>query len=171
MSNVLLKHFVRGHLVVALQHLDPSGSKIPKGAIGVVFEEAEFHEPNSGPMVRWVLGGMCNVYKGQVDLVDMQASLTARLFAREMTSLAAVAADEGYNYSITVASLLDRETRYERTLEQAYSYVHMFCAVAGVSLEQVAQHFQDGSQALYVHVPNRGEGDRRDRHILFQKHA
>lgn len=55
----------RGHLVMAVNTLDQSGANVEPGTFGVVFETAEFHEPFTGPMVRWTTGGCCNVYDGQ----------------------------------------------------------------------------------------------------------
>lgn len=65
----------RGDVVIALKDLDPKGANVRAGDIGVVFEEANYYEFNSGPMVRWtsydeffgyVGGGVCNVYEGWV---------------------------------------------------------------------------------------------------------
>ena len=60
----------RGDLVVAIKDLDKMGVTTAKpGMLGVVFEEAEYHEPNTGPMVRFMNGGVCNVYEGWVEKV------------------------------------------------------------------------------------------------------
>jgi hypothetical protein len=62
----------RGDMVIALEDLDPEGAHVSKGDKGVVFEEAGFHEPGTGPMVRWLdLGTACNVYPGQVELFQL----------------------------------------------------------------------------------------------------
>lgn len=61
---VTFPKYDRGDLVVALKDLDPEGANVKRGTLGIVFQEAEYHEPNSGPMVRWFSGGMCNVYDG-----------------------------------------------------------------------------------------------------------
>lgn len=56
----------RGTIVVAAKELDPEGANVRAGEKGVVFEEAEYHEERTGPMVRWFSGGACNVYDGDV---------------------------------------------------------------------------------------------------------
>lgn len=79
-----------GAMVQALRDLDAEGAKVGKWELGVVFQAADFSvEPNMGPLVRWVLtcsdtcyrgckyhscieledaalGGVCNVYDGDV---------------------------------------------------------------------------------------------------------
>lgn len=57
---------VRGDIVTALKELDPTGAKVPKGTKGVVFQPANFHEKETGPLVRWFTGGACNIYDGDV---------------------------------------------------------------------------------------------------------
>lgn len=57
---------IRGDIVTALKDLDPSGANVQKGTKGVVFQPANFHDNNSGPMVRWFSGGACNIYDGDV---------------------------------------------------------------------------------------------------------
>lgn len=59
----------RGTLVRALSTIDPEGARVLRGEFGVVFEEAGYHEPNTGPMVRWFSGGACNVYDDDVEVV------------------------------------------------------------------------------------------------------
>lgn len=56
----------RGDIVTALRDLDPEGANVTRGTKGVVFQPANFHEKNTGPMVRWFSGGACNVYDGDV---------------------------------------------------------------------------------------------------------
>jgi hypothetical protein len=56
----------RGTLVVATGDLDPEGANVPKGTLGVVFEEANAYGDGGGPMVRWTNGGACNVYSDWV---------------------------------------------------------------------------------------------------------
>lgn len=63
-KNEPFPRYNRGDLVVSLENFDPQGCNIKVGELGVVFQEAEFHEPDTGPMVRWFSGGMCNVYEG-----------------------------------------------------------------------------------------------------------
>lgn len=65
---MLLTELNVGDLVIALIDLDPEGADVKTGELGVVFHEAEYHEPNTGPMVRWFSGGACNVYEGDVTL-------------------------------------------------------------------------------------------------------
>lgn len=79
----------RGTVVRALQNLDPEGSNVHTGDIGVVFEETNYHGDLCGPLVRWLRvswregminvfdanrelrrGGVCNVYPGWVEVVD-----------------------------------------------------------------------------------------------------
>ncbi len=56
----------RGDIVVALKALDPAGANVGMGERGVVFEEANEYGDKGGPMVRWMSGGACNVYAGDV---------------------------------------------------------------------------------------------------------
>jgi hypothetical protein len=64
----LLQGLMNGDLVIAVRDLDPHGANVNAGELGVVFHEAEYHEANTGPMVRWFTGGACNVYVGDVKL-------------------------------------------------------------------------------------------------------
>lgn len=57
---------IRGDIVTALRDLDPEGANVARGTKGVVFQPSNFHEKNTGPMVRWFSGGACNVYDGDV---------------------------------------------------------------------------------------------------------
>lgn len=59
----------RGDLVFAAHNLDPQGANVRAGEKGVVFEEADYHEMGTGPMVRWFSGGACNVYDGDVQVL------------------------------------------------------------------------------------------------------
>ncbi len=59
----------RGTIVVAAKPLDPEGANVRQGEFGVVFEEADYHEKGSGPMVRWLSGGACNIYDGDVQIL------------------------------------------------------------------------------------------------------
>lgn len=52
----------RGDVVIATEDFDADGADVRRGMKGVCFQEAGFHEPNSGPMVRWENGGACNAY-------------------------------------------------------------------------------------------------------------
>lgn len=74
-ENRLYPNLKRGTVVQALQEIDPYGADVSKGALGIVFEEADFHEEGTGPMVRWLIeergqatqpGGACNIYEGDV---------------------------------------------------------------------------------------------------------
>lgn len=75
-----------GAMVMALRDLDPMGAAVEAGDIGVVFEHAEVLQlgVKRGPLVRWIrheenpedpckcvadLGGVCNVYDGDVEEV------------------------------------------------------------------------------------------------------
>jgi len=69
-ENWTLDDLRRGTLVRAVKNVDPSGADAQKGDLGVVFEESQYHEPNSGPMVCWFHGGRCNVYEGDVEIVS-----------------------------------------------------------------------------------------------------
>lgn len=57
-----------GDLVVAARDLDPNGCDAKAGALGVVFQEANYAGAGTGPRVRWTSGkgGCCNVYPGWV---------------------------------------------------------------------------------------------------------
>jgi hypothetical protein len=57
----------RGDVVRAVRDL--RAADVPAGTLGVVFEEAGFHEKNTGPMVRWLpKGTACNVYDHDVEV-------------------------------------------------------------------------------------------------------
>ena len=60
LSNMI--NLSRGTLVCAARRLDSAGANVSRYDFGVVFEEADFYDDNTGPMVRWVNGGTCNVY-------------------------------------------------------------------------------------------------------------
>ncbi len=72
-----IKTLGRGDMVLALRHLDPRGANVRVGTLGVVFEEANAYGDRSGPMVRWLNMGACNVYEGDCILVDVAASTDA----------------------------------------------------------------------------------------------
>jgi len=61
-----VNRLMRGDMVVAVRHLDPSGADVRPGTIGVVFEEVNAFGDHGGPMVRWMNMGACNVYDGDV---------------------------------------------------------------------------------------------------------
>lgn len=69
MSIRAVRKLNRGDLVFAATDLDPEGADVRRGEPGVVFEEAEYHERETGPMVRWFSGGACNVYDGDVRIL------------------------------------------------------------------------------------------------------
>lgn len=167
----LLKTYRRGMLVIATRHVDPDGSDVPKSMLGVVFEEAEFHEPNSGPMVRWISGGICNVYDDDVELVDMQGTMPWRLFLKEVVKQVYVAKITGARYGVTVLGRNETEVRFEPSLEAAHSFVHNMCTKAGITIDRLRAYFEDPTnQYFYVHINNQAkEGDGYDRHILFQR--
>jgi hypothetical protein len=58
-----------GALVEAAHPLDPKGANVAAGTRGVVFVHAYTHGPEDGPIVRWMTGGCCNIYDGDVKLV------------------------------------------------------------------------------------------------------
>lgn len=72
MGDSLLRTLRPGDVVEALC-IPKDVVDVPAGTLGVVFHEAEYHEPNTGPMVRFIMGGRrvaaCNVYSGWVRLV------------------------------------------------------------------------------------------------------
>ena len=76
-EDTLLKILRRGDIVEAID-IPKDVIDVAPGTLGVVFEEAEYHEKGTGPMVRFItpyvthtLQGTpcCNVYKGWVRLV------------------------------------------------------------------------------------------------------
>lgn len=168
----LLLHLRRGDLVLAARHVDPQGADVPKGILGIVFEQAEFHEPLTGPMVRWVTGGMCNVYIDDVEGVDMQTTMPWRLFLKEVAKETYLARVTGARYRVAVVGRRGSEGRFENTLEAAYSFVHDLLTTAGYPLERIQALFEEepDRQYVYVHVLNeKKEGDGHDRHVLFQR--
>lgn len=168
----LLKNLRRGDLVRAIRHVDPEGADVPKLTPGVVFEEAEFHEQNSGPMVRFFTGGMCNVYVDDVELVESKTGPNPELlFQKERYRELYAAKVTGMRWSVTVRGRHDEETHYERELGEAYSFVRDLCLQAGYPLMRVQEHFADEkNDALYIHVKNTEQvGDKLDRHILFAR--
>lgn len=58
-----------GDLVYVKQKIPEDITDVQLGERGVCFHEAEYHEPNSGPMVRFMGGGVCNVYGDWVEKV------------------------------------------------------------------------------------------------------
>jgi hypothetical protein len=60
---MLVKDFPRGTLVEATEDISHIVRGVGPGMLGVVFEEANFHEECSGPMVRWFNGTCCNAYE------------------------------------------------------------------------------------------------------------
>lgn len=68
-ENLMVKNLKRGDVVIALKDLDTLYANVRLGTIGVVFEEADAYELGSGPMVRWLNMGCCNVYEGDVSVV------------------------------------------------------------------------------------------------------
>ena len=64
----------RGTLVRAIQYLDPEAADVLTGTLGVVFEEADYHKDGCGPLVRWFTGTVCNVYEGDVEVVQLVRS-------------------------------------------------------------------------------------------------
>jgi hypothetical protein len=60
----------RGMVVIAKRDLDVSGANVRAGTIGVVFEEQNYYGDGNGPMVRWMNMGACNVYDGDIDIVN-----------------------------------------------------------------------------------------------------
>ncbi len=63
-----IPNFRRGDLVEVVSIPDWV-IPIAPGSRGVVFEEAGFHEPNTGPMVRFFDGSCCNVYENWVKAI------------------------------------------------------------------------------------------------------
>jgi len=167
----ILKSYRRGTLVIATRHVDPDGADVPKGMLGVVFEEAQFHELNSGPMVRWMSGGACNVYIDDVELVDMQGTMPWRLFLKEVVKQVYVAKITGARFGITVLGRNETEVRFEPSLEAAYSFVYNMCTRAGIAIDRLKTYFEDPTnQYFYAHIVNQTkEGDGHNRHILFQR--
>lgn len=167
----LLKDLRRGDLVRAIGHVDPDGANVAKGTYGVVFEESEYHEPKSGPMVRWVTGSACNVYGDWVEKVDLQNTMPLRLFEKERYKARYMATITGSRWAITVLGRHEEETLYQKTLEEAYSFVRAILTEQGFPLERVQEHFKDESNRyFYIHLANdKKEGDGFDRHILFQR--
>ncbi len=66
MSTQKVSELQRGTLVVAVRDLDPEGANVVFGELGVVFQPTDYYHDNAGPMVRWLGGGACNVYEGDV---------------------------------------------------------------------------------------------------------
>ena len=66
MSNRYMKEVSklrRGDVVRATVDLPEEVAPVKRGALGVVFQPANYHEEDSGPMVRWTdTGYACNVY-------------------------------------------------------------------------------------------------------------
>ena len=55
-----------GEIVIASRALDPEGACVKAGEMGFVFRERNFYGDDAGPMVRWMSGGCCNIYRGDV---------------------------------------------------------------------------------------------------------
>lgn len=63
-------NYPRGTLLRAGRLLDAGHAHAEPGTLGVVFEEANAYGDGNGPMVRWLTGGACNVYRDDVEVVD-----------------------------------------------------------------------------------------------------
>ena len=65
----------------------------------------------------------------------------------------------------------DSETRFENSLESAYSFVHNMCMGAGVTIDRLRAYFDEPvNQYFSVSITNEmKEGDGKPRHILFQR--
>jgi hypothetical protein len=55
---------VPGTLVMARKNYDPTGAQVFKGDQGVVFGGSNVFGDDSGPIVKWFRGGICNIYPG-----------------------------------------------------------------------------------------------------------
>jgi len=55
--------FDRGDVIIALAPCDPSGANVQTGDMGVVFQPENYHEPDTGPLVRWLNDNLtvCNI--------------------------------------------------------------------------------------------------------------
>jgi hypothetical protein len=62
----------RGDVVMAIRRIDPSAANVLPGTQGVVFEQSNFYEPNTGPMVRWMNMKVCNIYNSAVVTVGQR---------------------------------------------------------------------------------------------------
>lgn len=60
-----------GDTVVAIQDLTDVTAGVVAGTFGVVFAPTNFYGDGAGPMVRFVNGGVCNVYEGWVAKVKL----------------------------------------------------------------------------------------------------
>ena len=64
----------RGDMVLCLEAIRiTSNYYVVPGAIGVVFEETNAYGDNAGPMVRWMNGFACNIYKGQAKKINLSS--------------------------------------------------------------------------------------------------
>lgn len=59
-----------GTCVKALRVLDPEVLKVREGETGKVYAESNHFGDNCGPLIKWDYGGYCNVYEGDVEVVD-----------------------------------------------------------------------------------------------------
>jgi len=66
----------RGTLVISNIHLNACNT--PAGTLGVVFEETDAYGDGGGPMVRFVNDHACNVYEGDVSVVEQVPAVGAR---------------------------------------------------------------------------------------------
>lgn len=58
-----------GARVRALRVLDPNGANVSLGELGIVTAPRNAHGDGLGPLVEWDMGGVCNVYKGNVEVI------------------------------------------------------------------------------------------------------
>lgn len=63
----------RGDLVIATDKIPAEVAPVPLGTLGVCFQPAEYHGPNTGPMVRFANGCACNVYEDWVLVAPAEA--------------------------------------------------------------------------------------------------
>lgn len=59
-----------GTRVKALRVIDPEVLKVQEGETGKVVAVSNHFGDNAGPLIKWDNDGYCNVYEGDVEVVD-----------------------------------------------------------------------------------------------------
>lgn len=66
MREIRVKDLIRGDVVLAIKLLDRGAANVKPGTMGVVFQQANYHEDGAGPIVRWMNMSVCNIYEDDV---------------------------------------------------------------------------------------------------------
>lgn len=60
---------VPGMMVVARKNYDPTGAHVHRGDTGFVFGSSNVYGDEAGPIVKWIKGGVCNIYPHMSEVI------------------------------------------------------------------------------------------------------